>query len=71
MGLRQQFASSFTVLGRLDDGRLEVEIGAPRLDRIAEQLAGWGGMIEVVGPAEVRDQLGRIGRQLVDRYEST
>ncbi|MET0326584.1 MAG: WYL domain-containing protein, partial [Ilumatobacteraceae bacterium] len=68
VGLRQQFASSFTELRRLDDGRLEVEIGAARPGILAEQLAGWGAMIEVVGPDEVRDHLGRIGRELVARY---
>ena len=40
---------------RLDDGRLEVEVGAARPGMIAEQLAGWGGLLEVVGPDEVRD----------------
>ena len=53
------------MLGELDDGRLEVEVGAARPGMIAEQLAGWGAMVEVVGPDEVRDHLGRIGRELV------
>ena len=70
-GLRMQFGSSFEVLGELDDGRLEVEVGAPYADRIAEQLAGWGSMVEVVGPVEVREHLARIGRELVERYVGT
>lgn len=68
-GLRGQFAASCTVLGEVEDGRLEVEVGAGRHQMIAEQLAGWGALIEVVGPAEVRDELARIGRELVARYE--
>ena len=68
MGLRQQFASSFTELRRLDDGRVEAEVGAARTGILAEQLAGWGAMIEVVGPNDVREHLGRIGRELVERY---
>ena len=68
IGLRQQFASSFTELRRLDDGRVEVEVGASRPGILAEQLARWGSMLEVDGPDEVRAHLGRIGRELVERY---
>jgi predicted DNA-binding transcriptional regulator YafY len=70
-GLRAQFASSFTVLGDAGDGRLDVEIGATHPGRIAEQLAGWGALIEVVSPDEVRQHLARIGRELVERYGAT
>ncbi len=70
-GLRAQFASSFTVLGETGDGRLDVEIGAPKLERIAEQLAGWGALLEVVSPDEVCAELARIGRELVTRYAAT
>ena len=67
-GLRAQFGPRTTVLRTLDDGRVEVEIGAPTTTLIAEQLAGWGALIEVVEPAEVRTELARIGRELVERY---
>lgn len=70
-GLRAQFASSFTVLGEADDGRLDVEVGAARPGMIAEQLAGWGALLEVVSPDDVRIHLARIGRELVDRYAAT
>ena len=49
-GLRGQFGSSFTVVGELDDGRVDVEVGAPTPSVIAEQLAGWGALLEVVEP---------------------
>ena len=70
-GLRAQFSSSFKVLGEAGDGRLDVEIGAPQPQRIAEQLAGWGALLEVVRPAEVRVELARIGHELVTRYGAT
>ena len=67
-GLRGQFGTSFRELGETDDGRVEVEIGAPSAGVIAERLAGWGGYAEVVGPDEVRAELARIGSELVARY---
>ena len=67
-GLRAQFGPRTTVLRTLDDGRVEVEIGAPTAGMIAERLAGWGAIVDVVEPPEVRDELARIGRELVDRY---
>ena len=67
--LRQQFGTGFRVVrDGLPDGRVEVEIGMPYPNRIAEQLAGWGDHVEVVSPDEIRDLLARIGSQLVARY---
>ena len=67
--LRGQFGPSTTVVAPPpDDGRVDVEIGAPTHEYLAEQLAGWGDQLEVVEPDEVRDLLAAIGRQLVDRY---
>jgi predicted DNA-binding transcriptional regulator YafY len=66
--LRGQFATGFTVGEELTDGRVECEVGAANADMIAEQLAGWGHHIEVVGPPEVQRHLARIGAQLVARY---
>ena len=43
---------------RLDDFALD----------IARTLAGWGGAVEVLEPAAVREQLGRIGSELAARY---
>ena len=59
------------VLAETADGRVEVEVGAPSAERIAEDLAGWGALLEVVEPDEVREQLARIGRELVERYGRT
>jgi hypothetical protein len=35
---------------------------------IARNLAGWGAMIEVVGPRSVQAELARIGAELAGRY---
>jgi predicted DNA-binding transcriptional regulator YafY len=66
--IQGQFGTGFRVRDRLDDGRVEVEIGMPYPNRLAEQLAGWGDHAEVVSPPEVRDLLAEIGRRLVDLY---
>lgn len=50
------------------DGRAEVLVSAPTARDLARQLAGWGGLIEVVGPASVRTELARIGAELTARY---
>ena len=47
-GLRAAFATGFRVLGETADGRIEVEVGAPSAERIAEGLAGWGALLDVV-----------------------
>ena len=66
--LRAQFGPRTIVVTQLDDGRVEVEVGARTAAMIAERLAGWGGQVEVVDPPEVRAELARIGRELVSRY---
>jgi predicted DNA-binding transcriptional regulator YafY len=50
------------------DGRAMVRIGGHRTDMIVAQLAGLGSGVEVVGPAVARDQLARLGEELVARY---
>jgi predicted DNA-binding transcriptional regulator YafY len=66
--LRAQFGTDLVVRGPIDDGRIEVEIGAPRMEMLAERLAGWGDQIEVVSPTEIRVHLARIGAELVAAY---
>ncbi len=69
-GLRAQFGRDFAMGDELEDGRVEVRVGAPTAGRVAEQLAGWGGDLEVVEPEEVREQLASIGTALVAAYGS-
>jgi predicted DNA-binding transcriptional regulator YafY len=67
-GLRGQFGTDLLLGEDLGDGRVEVQVGAGRPDMLAEQLAGWGHHLEVVGPDEVREHLARIGGELVAAY---
>lgn len=68
--LEQQFGRHGRRVADLDDGRVRVEVAAPTPQIIAEQLAGWGSMLEVEGPDVVRAELARIGAELVDRYRT-
>ncbi|MGH9272143.1 MAG: helix-turn-helix transcriptional regulator [Ilumatobacteraceae bacterium] len=70
-GLRAQFGASVEVRRALEDGQIEVELGAPTRSSFAEQLAGWGDLIEVVEPTHVRDRLREIGEALVARSGAT
>ena len=53
-----------------DDGRTRVRIAAPTPLDIARNLAGWGGLIEVLEPRTVQAELARIGAELAGRYGS-
>ncbi|GAA4214010.1 helix-turn-helix transcriptional regulator [Microbispora amethystogenes] len=48
-------------------GRVRVRLAAPTPLDLARHLAGWGALIEVVEPRSVRDELARIGAELVAR----
>jgi len=72
--LRGQFGDDMMLAevdGPAADGREEVIIGGPSTFVIAQHLAGWGGLVEVVEPIEVRAHLVRIARELLDTYESS
>lgn len=69
--LRDQQGRHCVVDGPIDDGRVQVRVTAPTAWMVAQQLAGWGDAIDVVGPGEVRAELARIGGQLVGRYAET
>lgn len=67
-GMSVQFGSATKVLRDTDDGRVEVEIGAPTVEMIAERVAGWGDLIEVMTPPELRQRLHDLGVALASRY---
>ncbi|MBW1638586.1 WYL domain-containing protein [Microbacterium resistens] len=52
------------------DGRSLVEVSAHRVSALAEQLAGWTGVAEVVEPAEVRAALRDLGEQILATYSA-
>ncbi|WP_267893853.1 helix-turn-helix transcriptional regulator [Microbacterium halophytorum] len=63
----------FGVQARMIDSVIEpddpvVEVRAHRADALAEQLAAWASVVEVVEPAEVRSHLRQIGERLVEQY---
>jgi len=65
--LRDHFGRHCTVEGE-ENGRVRLTLRAHLYRAIAEQLAGWGSAVEVLGPDEVRAELARIGRELTDAY---
>jgi predicted DNA-binding transcriptional regulator YafY len=66
--LRDQFGRHCDVDGHLDDGRVRVRLAAPTALMIAQHLAGWGALVEVVEPQALRAELARIGAELTERY---
>jgi predicted DNA-binding transcriptional regulator YafY len=50
------------------DGRIRAEVRGYEPGSAASELAGFGHYIEVLGPPEVRDELARLGAELVERY---
>lgn len=70
--LRDHFGTYLDVSGDApslgEDERIEVTVAAHTARSIAEQLAGWGSMLEVTGPEDVRRELARIGTELVAAY---
>jgi predicted DNA-binding transcriptional regulator YafY len=66
--LRDHFGRHCDVEGTVGDGRLRVRVAAPTPLMIAQQLAGWGSLVEVEEPESLRAELARIGAELVERY---
>jgi predicted DNA-binding transcriptional regulator YafY len=66
--LRDHFGRHCHVEGETDDGRARVRVAAPTPLDLGRQLAGWGGLVEVLEPPEVQAVLGRIGAELAGRY---
>jgi predicted DNA-binding transcriptional regulator YafY len=68
--LRTQFGRHCHADGDVGDGRIRVRLAAPTPLDIARHLAGWGSLIEVLEPPELRAELARIGNELLARYAS-
>jgi predicted DNA-binding transcriptional regulator YafY len=50
------------------DGRVEVEIAGAFLRALAGELAGYGALLELHEPPELREQLAQIGAELIATY---
>ncbi|MET0526673.1 MAG: WYL domain-containing protein [Nocardioides sp.] len=66
--MRDRFGRHCHTEDLLDDGRARVRVGAPIPLDLARNLAGWGGLVDVEGPPEVRELLAQIGAELTERY---
>ena len=66
--LRTQWGRHCEELGEDDDGRARVRVSAPTPLMIAQQLAGWGGLVELIDSPQVYSELARIGAELAERY---
>jgi predicted DNA-binding transcriptional regulator YafY len=66
--LRGAIGNRVRIGGAREDGWVEVEIRGHHPESVAADLAGFGGRIEVIEPAEVRDRLQALGEELVARY---
>jgi len=53
-----------------DTDRASVELGGHSLWSIAERLAGWGALVDVVDPPELREVLVQLGSDLVAHHGS-
>ncbi|MEV0679312.1 WYL domain-containing protein [Actinosynnema sp. NPDC050436] len=62
--LRAQFGRHCEVVEEVG-GRARVRVWAPTPLMVAQHLAGWGAVAEVVGSVEVRAELARLGAELV------
>jgi predicted DNA-binding transcriptional regulator YafY len=66
--LQRRFGRHCSAGDATPDGRVQLRVAAHTVRSVAEQLAGFGGSVEVVAPEEVRAELAGIGRELVARH---
>lgn len=66
--LRGQLGRHCEVDGPAEDGRVRVRVTAPTPLMIAQHLAGWGALIDVLDSPAVEAELARLGKELTDRY---
>lgn len=77
--LRDRFGRHFRVEAGADDAerseeqgegtnRVTVRVAAPTPLDVARRLAGWGALVDVLEPPAVREELARLGAELVRRY---
>lgn len=57
-----------TVAGPVDERRVAIRVRGAHFEVLAAELAGFGSAIEIDGPAELRERLGRIGVELCAVY---
>jgi predicted DNA-binding transcriptional regulator YafY len=66
--LRDRFGRHCELVAELPDDRVRARVAAPAPIMIAQELAGWGRLVEVESPDSVKAELARLGSELVARY---
>jgi predicted DNA-binding transcriptional regulator YafY len=66
--LRAAFGTRASVGEEESDGRIEVELRGWSAQSTASEIAAFGARVEVLRPAEVRDELARLGTELARMY---
>jgi predicted DNA-binding transcriptional regulator YafY len=66
--LRDRFGRHCELVAELPGDRVRVRVAAPAPLMIAQELAGWGALVEVESPESVKAELARLGSELVTRY---
>jgi predicted DNA-binding transcriptional regulator YafY len=66
--MRYVFGPRLSVGGAGADGRVEAEVRGSHADAMARDLAGFGALVEVVDPPDLRDALASLGRDLCGLY---
>jgi hypothetical protein len=62
------FGNRLRIGPKAADGRVEIDVGGAHERAIAWEVAGFGGLVELVAPPAVRAELARIGAELTARY---
>jgi predicted DNA-binding transcriptional regulator YafY len=67
---RAELGTRVRVLGPQRDGRVELELRGHSPRSLAADVAGFGSMLEILEPAEVRAELATLGTELAATYRS-
>ncbi|MGK3208338.1 helix-turn-helix transcriptional regulator [Amycolatopsis sp. MEPSY49] len=65
---RGRFGRHCELVADLPGDRVRARVAAPAPIMIAQELAGWGALVEVESPESVKAELARLGRELIARY---
>ncbi|MEV4055327.1 WYL domain-containing protein [Amycolatopsis sp. NPDC049688] len=66
--LRGRFGRHCELVAELPGNRVRARVAAPAPIMIAQELAGWGALVDVEDPESVRAELARLGSELLARY---
>jgi predicted DNA-binding transcriptional regulator YafY len=69
--LRHMFGTRVRIGPTTPDGRVEVELRGQSPWLLAAEIAGFGSLVEVLDPIEVREQLARLASELATTYSAS